>query len=340
MMASCRAGFERFTSINRKALFVIPDVDLRPDAQQLPELAADHGPAVPASSPAGATCGKRRYKSRPSLSTDEIADHVLGGLRAGQPLRRICRDDGMPCYDTIMSWVHADRAGFAARYRQARAIGHGSPGPVRYTREIADRFLGEPMGGRMTVEICDDPGMPDRATINRWVTADLDSFGTRYRSARDMVKLRRAEVPYSEEIADRILDGLMEGKLQSEVCSGPDMPCIRSLQNWVKEDRDGFRARYLVARQIGFHMIADETLKIVDDRRNDWIVHHREDGTTEFILDPHRVKRAKARVKARQWLLSKMMPKTFGNPRRQPDSWERDQGLRFLRRQANFKGLR
>jgi hypothetical protein len=244
---------------------------------------------------------------------DEIADHVLGGLRAGRSLRRICRDDGMPCYDTIMSWVHEDRAGFAARYRQARAIGHGSPGPVRYTREIADRFVGELMRGRMTVEICGDPGMPDRATINRWVTADLDDFGMRYRSARDIGKLRRAEVPYSEEIADQILDGLMEGKLQSEVCSAPDMPCVRSLQNWVKEDREGFKARYLEAREIGFQAIADGTLQIVDDRRNDWIVQLREDGTTEMILDPQRVKRAVARVTARRWLLSKMMPKTFGD---------------------------
>jgi hypothetical protein len=51
-------------------------------------------------------------------------------------------------------------------------------------------------------------------------------------------------------------------------------------------------------------------LKIVDDRRNDWIVQRREDGTTVRILDPHRVKRAELRVNARWRLLSKMMPKT------------------------------
>jgi hypothetical protein len=60
----------------------------------------------------------------------------------------------------------------------------------------------------------------------------------------------------------------------------------------------------------------------VDDRRNDWIVRRREDGTTETILDPERVNRARLRFKARRWLLSKMLPKTFGdrfdrNPRQE-----------------------
>jgi len=115
----------------------------------------------------------------------------------------------------------------------------------------------------------------------------------------------------------------MQGRLQSEVCRDLDMPSVRSLQTWVKEDRDRFRARYLAAREIGYDAIAHDTMKIADDRRNDWIERHREDGTIEFILDPHRVKRAEARIKARQWLLSKMMPKTFGEPQRQPRSRDR-----------------
>ncbi len=285
----------------------VSDVDLRPGANPLPELALDQGLTAPASVPARSPAGKPRYKSRPSLYTDEIADHILGALRAGRPLHGICRDDGMPSYRTVIGWVRDDRAGFAARYRQARRIGHGSPGPVRYTREIAGRFLGELMRGRTTAEVCGDPGMPDHTTINRWVAADRDDFAVRYQAARQVGGRRHAAVPYSPEIADRVLAELMEGKLLADVCSDPDMPSVKSLREWVKEDKDGFRKRYLEAREIGFQTIADETLKIVDDRRNDWIVQLREDGTTEIILDPQRVKRAVLRVKARHWLLSKMM---------------------------------
>jgi hypothetical protein len=55
-------------------------------------------------------------------------------------------------------------------------------------------------------------------------------------------------------------------------------------------------------------------LGIADDRRNDWIVQRCEDGSTEKILDPERVNRARLRFKARRWLLSKMLPRTFGDP--------------------------
>jgi hypothetical protein len=292
-----------------------PDIDLRPGAQQLPESDSDHGLTASTSGSARSTAGKRRYKARPSLYSEEIADQILGGLRAGRPLLGICRDAGMPSYRTIVGWVQQDRAGFAARYRLARRIGHGRPGPVRYTREIADRFLGELMCGRTQAEVCGDRGMPDHTTINRWVAADREDFAVRYRSAREVGRLRHAAVPYSPEVADWILDGLMAGGLLSDVCNDVDMPSVRTLWKWVKEDREGFRARYLDARQIGFQTIADGTLKIVDDRRNDWIVQRREDGTTVRILDPHRLKRAKLRVNARWRLLSKMMPKTFGDRR-------------------------
>jgi hypothetical protein len=53
------------------------------------------------------------------------------------------------------------------------------------------------------------------------------------------------------------------------------MPAATSVQNWLKDDREGFRARYREAREVGYHAIADEMLTIVDDRRNDWIVRRR-----------------------------------------------------------------
>ncbi len=71
--------------------------------------------------------------------------------------------------------------------------------------------------------------------------------------------------------------------------------------------------RYWEAREIGYQMIGDQALRIVDDRRNDWIECQREDGTVTRTLDPQRVNRALARVSTRRWLLSKMLPKKFGD---------------------------
>ena len=225
----------------------------------------------------------------------------------------ICRDDGMPCRETVVEWVRQDRDGFAARYRQARETGHGSPGPVGYTAEIADRFLHELMGGRTLVEVCGDPGMPCTATISKWVATDREGFAARYRAARHVGRLSQAEVPYTADIADRILDALMSGRPLHLICAEPDMPSATSVRQWLNNNRDGFAARYWQAREIGYHTIGDQILQIVDDRRNDWIVQRREDGSLEAILDPERVNRAELRLKALCSLLSKMLPKQFGD---------------------------
>jgi len=248
-----------------------------------------------------------------TLYTAAIADRILGELGAGRSLHDICRDDGMPHQDTVLNWVKHDRDGFAARYREARQCGHGSPGYVGYSAEVADRFLGRLMSGRTLVDVCTDPDMPHHATINHWVATDHEGFAVRYRSARQVGRLTRAQVTYTTGIADQVLDELMTGRALVDICADPEMPSTTTVLKWLRDNVDGFTARYWAAREIGFHMIADETFKIVDDRSNDWIVWRRDDGTIARMLDPLRVSRALARLKTRNWLLAKMLPKRFGD---------------------------
>jgi hypothetical protein len=250
--------------------------------------------------------------TRSSLYTAEIADHILGELRAGRSLQDICRDDGMPHRDTISRWVGQDHEGFAARYYQARETARSSPTYTGYSAETAERFLGEVMDGRSLVEVCGDPGMPDHTTVNRWVVADREGFAARYRSARQIGRLRHAAVPYCAEVANQVLDELIRGRLLVDICAEPDMPSVSAVGQWIRDDRDGFAERYRQAREAGCHVIAEQSLKIVDDRSNDWISWRREDGSTALMLDPERVPRAALRVKTRRWLLSKLLPRTFG----------------------------
>lgn len=44
---------------------------------------------------------------RPSTFTQEIADKICERLSNGEPLAVICRDDGMPCDDTVRNWAKA-----------------------------------------------------------------------------------------------------------------------------------------------------------------------------------------------------------------------------------------
>lgn len=51
------------------------------------------------------------------------ADKILARLSAGESLRAICRDDGMPAESTVRLWAMEDVEGFAAQYTRARDLG-------------------------------------------------------------------------------------------------------------------------------------------------------------------------------------------------------------------------
>ena len=247
-----------------------------------------------------------------SIYTPELAGRILDEVRVGRGVKEICRDEGMPSADTVFEWIKRDLDGFGTRYREARLAGHGKAGPVGYSPEVVEAVLGELMAGRHLIDVCSDPGMPSLTAVSLWVATDRDGFAGRYRAAREVGQVRRANVAYSPEALGRVLDGLMHGRDLRDVCAEPDMPSTSAVYQWWREDRDGFRALYKEAREIGCAAIAGDIFRIVDDRSNDWIIWQREDGSFARILDPDRVKRAELRARMRCWFLSKVLSKSFG----------------------------
>jgi hypothetical protein len=251
---------------------------------------------------------------RPPCYTAELAGRILDAVSAGRPLGEVCREDGMPCEGTVRQWVREDVDGFAVRYRRAYQVGRTAiPGQVRYTPEVADQVTDGLTIGRPLSEVCKDAGMPSTNTIARWVAEDRDGFAARYRLARQIGHGRTGQIPYTRQIEDVILGELRSGRTLTDICRDPDMPHVRSVQNWLEEDRHGFAARYKQARDMGCNIMADEAVDIADDRSNDWIVRTNEDGTLEAILDPERVSKARLRYQARRWRVSKLLPRIYGD---------------------------
>jgi transposase-like protein len=255
-------------------------------------------------------------KGRLPLHTPELAQHILAQLSSGRSLRAVCRDSGMPSLNTVLKWVRDDRDGFAARYRQALAIGNAPRGrPSLYTDEIADRILGELLNGRRICEICGDPGMPSASAVKLWVMEDRGGFAARYRRAREIGAVGTGPRPlYTPELAEFILDELSCGRTLAEVCRDPGMPAEGTVRLWVIENRNDFAALYAIAREEGDHAMAHQMLDIVDNRRHDWIPCRKPNGETEMILDPQRVRRAELRVNTRWMLLSKGLRRKYGAP--------------------------
>ena len=116
-------------------------------------------------------------------------------------------------------------------------------------------------------------------------------------------------VRYSAKIADEILRRLETGETLHAICRDPEMPAFSSVMEWTYEGGPtGFADRYARARLIGYNAMAEDVLAIADDGRNDWI--EREQGKS---ANTEHIQRSRLRFDARRWLLSKALPKIYGD---------------------------
>jgi hypothetical protein len=115
-------------------------------------------------------------------------------------------------------------------------------------------------------------------------------------------------VRYSPEIAAEICERLAAGESLRAICRDLHMPEEAAVRQWVAKDLNGFASQYAQAREAGYHVMADEILEIADDSSHDTV--HTEQGERP---DSEWIARSKLRVDSRKWLLSKMLPKVYGD---------------------------
>ncbi|MGJ5022343.1 terminase small subunit protein [Bradyrhizobium oligotrophicum] len=114
---------------------------------------------------------------------------------------------------------------------------------------------------------------------------------------------------YTPELAAEICRQLAEGKTLRRICKADDMPPESTVRRWVLDDRSGFAAHYATAREIGYQCMADELLDIADDNSRDTAVDEGGHETTNHDV----IARSRLRVDTRKWLLSKALPKVYGD---------------------------
>jgi hypothetical protein len=114
---------------------------------------------------------------------------------------------------------------------------------------------------------------------------------------------------YSEELADRIIILLESGKtlpaVSRELAKEGTKIDPATILKWQREDIKGFRSRYVHAREIGYMAWADDIVEITDETSLD----RGHNGK----VDSEVVNRSKLKVEARKWLLSKALPKVYGD---------------------------
>lgn len=97
---------------------------------------------------------------------------------------------------------------------------------------------------------------------------------------------------YTEEIASEICLRLSGGESLRAICEDERLPNRTTVHLWVISDREGFSNQYARARQSQALRWAEEIMDIADT-----------DGD---------VQRSRLQVDTRKWMLSKVLPKVYG----------------------------
>jgi len=102
---------------------------------------------------------------------------------------------------------------------------------------------------------------------------------------------------YTFELGHLICRRLLEGETLRAICQGHDMPADSTVRLWVLDNVEGFAEQYARARMVGYHTMADDIIEIADNPETDAAA----------------VNRDRLKVDARKWLLSKALPKIYGD---------------------------
>lgn len=116
---------------------------------------------------------------------------------------------------------------------------------------------------------------------------------------------------FSSEVSLKICERLITGESLNSICKDPGMPCMASVMRWLHNNRE-FRENYDRAKMIGLEVHADGMLDIADDGRNDWMKKNDPDNPG-YVYNGECVQRSRLRIDARKWILSKLLPRKYGD---------------------------
>jgi hypothetical protein len=90
------------------------------------------------------------------------------------------------------------------------------------------------------------------------------------------------------------------------------MPDKATVFRWLAKHQE-FRDQYAIAREGQADALFDEIIDIADDGSNDWMERKNADGQNiGWTENGEALRRSALRVDARKWIVSKLLPKKYG----------------------------
>ena len=114
---------------------------------------------------------------------------------------------------------------------------------------------------------------------------------------------------YTQQLANAICERLESGCSLRKACEEAGGGSVQAVLRWTKDVTCiGFAEQYARAREAGYRCLADQIIEISDDSSGDTVdTEHGPKANAEFVA------RSRLRVDSRKWMLSKMLPKLYGD---------------------------
>ena len=103
-------------------------------------------------------------------------------------------------------------------------------------------------------------------------------------------------ITYSQEIADRITEGITDGKSLRSVLKEDEMPVSSTVYKWLREHKK-FERQYVRACEERTEAMAED---IVETASN-------------VQADSNAIQKARLEIDTKKWLMSKQKPKKYGD---------------------------
>jgi hypothetical protein len=150
--------------------------------------------------------------------------------------------------------------------------------------------------GENLTEVCRDPRMPPRSTLDAWLGAN-DELRALVEAARsEAARTFPAQRPYhrwSAKVAAEVLARIEDGRGLREVCAEPDMPVHSTVTRWLNE-RPDYAEAYRQARVAQADRLFDLAWRIALEARED------------------EVATARLKIQTLKWRVGKLAPRKYG----------------------------
>lgn len=175
-----------------------------------------------------------------SRSRPQVREEILGRIAAGDRLKAICAEAGMPCSSSVNGWARKDPE-FAARLKSAYVHGDWRQ-RLMMDEAKAQGLIARLAAGATLAEALADPETSSRRTHRHWMQA-YGWFGEEVRrqheikAAEKAHRLRRRRRAYDPEVGNRIYVRLWKGEtLRAILRSDKAFPSLAVLERWRRED--------------------------------------------------------------------------------------------------------